>query len=244
MSAMDRFLPLGSRNFRHMGGYAVPGGRTTRADRLFRSGWFELANDEAVRRFAELGIGQVFDLRTDAERERQPHILPEGGPELVPLPITSGSMGAYLDTVSTLDPAEIDCKSAMVRMYAEMPQQGRSAFEGLFRALGEGDGGALIICATGKDRTGVASALLLTALGVREPEVLGDYLVSADVYRGHEEEFARRHGYEERTGHPLGLFRDVFTVHPEYLEAAGIDALARTLLTDADRQRLGDRFTS
>lgn len=245
MSA-GRFLTLGgSRNFRHMGDYPVAHGRTTRADRLFRSGWFELDEAEAER-FAALGITQLFDLRTAAEREKQPLQLPDGGPEQIHLPIASGSMGAYLDSVSQLGPDEIDCKSAMVRMYGEMLEQGTTAFGDLFARLLDADGGALIICATGKDRTGVSSALLLTALGVGTPDVLADYMISADVYRGHEEEFARRHNYEERTGHALGLFRDVFTVHPEYLQAVAGGALAPIvdgLLQSGDRDRLRERFT-
>jgi protein-tyrosine phosphatase len=243
-ATLDRFLNLGgSRNFRHMGGYAAAGGTRTRADRLFRSGWFDLQEEEEVRRFGGLGIRQVFDLRSDPERERQPLRLPGDAPPVTSLPITSGSMGAYLDTVSSLDPAEIDCKAAMVSMYREMPREGRAAFEALFRDLAAGDGGALILCATGKDRTGVASALLLTALGVSKADVLNDYLISADVYRGHEEEFARRHGYEERTGHALGLFRDVFTVHSGYLDAIwDVEGIGQ-LVTEADRRRLIDRFT-
>jgi protein-tyrosine phosphatase len=244
--ATERFLTLGgSHNFRHMGGYPAAGGRTTRGDRLYRSGWFALEGDD-VARFSALGITQLFDLRTAAERDKQPLVLPDGGPEQISLPMASGSMGAYLDTVSRLEPDEIDCKSAMVRMYGEMPEQGMAAFASLFEQLAEGEGGALIICATGKDRTGVASALLLTALGVSREDVLADYMISADVYRGHEEEFARRHNYEARTGHALGLFRDVFTVHPEYLDAVGdgaLDIVIDGLLRPGEPQRLADRFT-
>lgn len=246
MSSTGRFLNLGgSRNFRHMGGYAAAGGAITRSDRLFRSGWFDLQEDE-VARFNALDIGQVFDLRTAPERERQPLRLPAGGPARVELPIASGSMGAYLDRVSRMEPAEIDCKAAMVRMYREMPDQGLAAFKSFFRELAVGERGALIICATGKDRTGVASALLLTALQVDAADVLADYLISADVYRGHEEEFARRHGYEERTGHSLALFRDVFTVYPDYLQAVadgGLPTLVEALLGEADRSRIAARFS-
>ena len=88
----------------------------------------------------------------------------------------------------------------------------------MLEAFSQGEGGAMMICSAGKDRTGVGSALLL--LLVRQPELGGsaDYLVSADIYCGAEEEFARRHGYA-RYGHDLTCFNDVFTVHPDYLEA-------------------------
>jgi len=111
----------------------------------------------------------------------------------------------------------------------------------------------MIMCSTGKDRTGVASALLLTALGVPQSTVLADYLISADVYRGRELTFARNHGLEA-LGIDLNLVKDVFTVHPEYLGAVwqrideivgSREAFLRDMmaLSADDLQRLRDVYT-
>jgi protein-tyrosine phosphatase len=207
----------GSRNARHMGGYPAGDGRVTRADRLYRSGWFELETNRDRLDFADLGIRQVVDFRTAEERARRPlHSL--AGAELIEAPIASGYMKKYLGTVVGIAPERLDCRSAMTRMYFQMLDTGGPQFATMFEAFTRGEGGAMMICSAGKDRTGVGSALLLTALGVAKQDAFADFVVSADAYRGAEEEFARRHGYE-RFGHDLTRFNDVFTVYPEYLEA-------------------------
>jgi protein-tyrosine phosphatase len=253
-SLQGRLVAIGaSRNFRHMGDYGAGEGCVTRADRLFRSDVLSLSNDRDMAMFRALGITQLFDFRTDAERSRQPLELPTAlAVETRSLPIESGAMRRYLAEVAALEPAAVDCKFAMTRMYYEMLDVAASQLRAYFRALTEADGAMLVMCTTGKDRTGLACALLLSALGVSAPQVMQDYLLSAIVYRGHEEEFARRHGYEAK-GHELARFRDVFTVHPEYLEAVWRRAAERagdvaSLLTheflDTRAQRiLRERFT-
>ena len=216
----SRRVPIGdSLNARHIGDYAAGGGRRTRSDRLFRAGWFELADDTAVERLVALDIRQVIDFRTPDEFERRPLAIGESeGVEVVSLPILSGNMRAYIDDTAHMAADEIDCRAAMVRLYSEILDYASDAYAAMFAALARGEGAALLLCSAGKDRTGVGAALLLAALGVTTANIAADFLLSADCYRGQEENFARRHGYD-RTGHPLALFRDVFTVHPDYFEA-------------------------
>jgi len=56
----------------------------------------------------------------------------------------------------------------------------RDQFLGFFQALLDADGPVLFHCSTGKDRTGVAAALLLMALGVSEEDIVKDYMRSLD----------------------------------------------------------------
>ncbi|MEN3953296.1 tyrosine-protein phosphatase [Iodidimonas sp. SYSU 1G8] len=217
---MSRFIPIGdSVNFRHLGGYEGAGGRRTREDALFRGGWFEIADDDDAARFAATGIRRIFDFRSTAEREKRPL-----GPriresvQIHELGISPGSMGPYLQSLRNLPAAEADCKSAMTRMHREMLEEGTPRFREFFARLVGDQGPFMIMCSTGKDRTGVVSALLLSALGVSKTTVLEDYLISADVYRDKELVFARNHGLDA-LGIDLTLVKDVFTVHPEYIGA-------------------------
>ena len=252
--AARRHVPVGdSRNARHMGGYAAAGGLLTRADRLFRSGWFALADDGARERLRGLGIRQIVDFRTADELARRPLAVGgDDGIEIVSLPILNGNMRAYIESTAHLAPGEVDCRHAMTRMYDEILGHAEASYRGMFGALARGAGGALLLCSAGKDRTGVGSALLLAALGVAHPDIVADYMLSADCYRGHELELARQHGYE-RTGHGLARFHDVFTVYPQYIEATfeaatrragSLPALATDLAGgEAAVGRLRERFT-
>jgi protein-tyrosine phosphatase len=69
----------------------------------------------------------------------------------------------------------------------------------------------LFHCAAGKDRTGVAAALILTALGVRPSIIMDDYLLSNRLFRpiaGH------------TTDLPDDIRETIIKVRPSYLEAA------------------------
>jgi protein-tyrosine phosphatase len=215
----NRFIPMGSSvNFRHLGGYEATGGRMTRGDRLFRSGWFELANEDDTHLFESLCIRTAFDFRTEAERKRKPLRL-ERTPKVrhVFLDISSGSMGEYLQRIRHLRPEEIDCRAEMTRMYEAMLTEATPRLRDLMAILLESPDPVLLFCSTGKDRTGVASAMLLAALGVPKATIFSDYMLSADAYAGQELQFARNHGLEN-LGHEVEVFKDIFTVHPEYLE--------------------------
>ncbi len=223
----NRFVPItDSLNFRHMGGYETVGGKITRGDLLYRSGWFELSTPHDVELFESLALAKVFDFRSEPERKRKPLILGVANPpELVELGISPGSMGPYLQQISNLPPHEVDCKREMIRMHSTLLNEGLPRYRELFAQLVQGSGPVLLLCSTGKDRTGVAAALMLTVLGVPWATIREDYLLSAQVYRGHELTFARNHGLD-RLGVDLNLVRDVFTVHPEYLDAVWGSALS------------------
>lgn len=251
---MSRFIHIGgSLNFRHLGGYEGSGGRCTRADALYRGGWFELTGEKDAARFASTGILRIFDLRSAPEREKRP--LGDRIRELAEiheLGISPGSMGPYLQSIRGRPAAEVDCKAAMTRMHYEMLEEGTPQFREFFARLTGGEGPIMIMCSTGKDRTGVASVLLLSALGVSRQVALEDYMISAEVYRDRELIFARNHGLEA-LGVDLNLVKDVFTVHPEYLGAVlrridetsgGLDAfITETLgVSETDRRRLRDLY--
>jgi protein-tyrosine phosphatase len=237
-----------------MGGYETGSGRRTRGDMLFRGGWFDLANESDVTTFEATGIKHIFDFRSEPERARRP--LGEAirsRANIVELGISPGSMGPYLRSIREQQPEQINCKSAMTRMHYEMLDEGIPRFRTFFRHLRYVEEPFMIMCSTGKDRTGVASALLLAALNVPDDALFDDYLISADAYRGREVTFARNHGLET-LGVDLNLVKDVFTVHPEYLRAVWrrIDDLTGSMtnflnetmsLSDAKLRDLAEKLT-
>lgn len=78
----------------------------------------------------------------------------------------------------------------------------------------EGNVPLLYHCTAGKDRTGMASALILYALGADDKTVMDDYLLSNKYIE------AKFESYIEQYPNLLGLF----SVKQEYLQA-GLDAI-------------------
>ena len=68
-------------------------------------------------------------------------------------------------------------------IYRRFLETGRDAYRTLFGVFAESEGGVLFHCAAGKDRTGVAAALLLDLAGVRDEDIVGDYSQSAGLLK-------------------------------------------------------------
>ena len=99
-------------------------------------------------------------------------------------------------------------------------------------------------CSAGKDRTGWASAAILTALGVPKATVMQDYLASNDYLKEkNDKTLAQTAALIDRS-----LIEPVLTVKKEYLDASFSEVkakyktfdkyLAAVGVTKADRQKL------
>ena len=70
--------------------------------------------------------------------------------------------------------------------YRDYPRRCAPGFRTLFATLSDGQHRPLVFhCTAGKDRTGFASALLLTLLGVHWEAVMEDYLRTNELWTGH-----------------------------------------------------------
>ena len=236
-----RLTPFGrSANFRHLGGYRAAVGKITRGDLLFRSGWLQLNGPADVTSFEKIGIRRIIDFRNQAEVAAKPFALPGiGSADIVNLPVQHGSMAGFLQSLAAGSSSSADTRQAMASMYREMIELGADQFRAFFRGAAASDGALLVACSLGKDRTGVASGLLLAALGVSEGDIFADYLISDAVYRTQSESLYASMSFAAR-GIPLDLVRDVLTVNAEYLRAAWEEMIFRYGSIDAYlEQRLG-----
>jgi len=172
-----RKLPFeGAKNFRDLGGYPAFDGRTTRWGRVYRSGALHRMTKQDLDIFKDLGVKAVFDLRGDSERNLEPDPVPS-----VHLPV--------LDELAATEAAGLlfarspqEAEEAMSRTYRGMLERRASVFGTLLSNLSRPENlPAVVHCAGGKDRTGIAAALLLSALGVPREHVLEDYALTGQV---------------------------------------------------------------
>jgi len=169
----ERELPLAKgSNFRDLGGYKGAGGKTVRWGKVFRSGALPLLTEDDYALLGGLQIGTIVDLRSLEEREvagtllddRTGALFVSNDYSLKPLMANMGSMkGEYVYT-------------GMEKLLA--PQ-----YRSLFRRLLADDGAVMYHCSAGQDRTGIASALILSALGVDRETILADYHLSTQLRR-------------------------------------------------------------
>ncbi len=200
----ERVLPLtGAWNTRDLGGFAAAAGKRVAWGRLFRSDGLDGLTRADKACLATVPIKTVVDFRSEEEQTSHPDRLPETVERYLRYPIVPGSLTAAGGAgVSSSRQARTLMESLYVLLVTE--EVCLSQYRRFFAVLQEGSGLPLLFhCSAGKDRTGLAAALILHALGVDGRDIMRDYLASATCLAGK---------YPSNEG--------VFSVAPEYLRAA------------------------
>lgn len=221
-----RVLPLPSgHNFRDIGGYTTREGRMVKWRRVFRSGFMsKIAGDDIVR-LHELGIDTILDLRANDEREERPTLWHHGtGTEIWARDheFSAGSLG---ELALRPDLMPEHSREGMFDIYRTLPHEQVESFRELFTRIAQGRLPILYNCSAGKDRTGLASALLLSLLGVDAATIEADYMLSNEAIDGLIDFMANSPKY-------AGLVRQLeqalpmLRVEPEYL-ATSMAVIAR-----------------
>lgn len=217
----NRHIPFeGTPNFRDYGGYQAMDGRTVKWRQLFRSGQLSKLTDRDQEQFSGLDIRIVFDFRRDDERGKDPSLLPASRlPEIVPLPINPGSAVGFLDNIAGGNMDSQAMASNMCDINKEFVIDQADKYHQMFACLlNHDEGGSLVHCAAGKDRTGFAAAMILSALGVRRDTIFADYMLTAD-YLLVDKEIARVSKKYAWPGEPE-VMRPMLEVRPDYLQSA------------------------
>jgi len=175
----ERVVALeGGRNFRDLGGYPAADGRTVKWGLLYRSGSMTglTANDYTT--LAKRGIRVVCDLRSTSERKAEPVAWPNAKP----LRILSDDY--ELDNAMFMPKGDMktwtpdQARAALASSYPKMLTQFNGQYRRMFAQLLAHQAPLAFNCSAGKDRTGIAAALLLTALGVPRETIIEDYLLT------------------------------------------------------------------
>ena len=175
----ERLVPLrGAENFRDLGGYQTASGERAKWGMLYRSAELTYLEEADFERLQQLGIRTVYDFRDNGERENHPtRLTGPWQPTLVSydytqdLQVMMGKMREHLDSPEQM-------KQMIAEHSATFPDEFRGQFAGLFERLVNDPVPLVFHCHEGKDRTGMASALVLTALGVPRETIMQDYLLS------------------------------------------------------------------
>ncbi len=200
----------GATNFRDLGGYPGRDGRPVRWRRLFRSDHLAglTPGDQDV--LSGLALGRAFDFRGVDESAAAAYALP--GVSRHPLPIEPTvvqNIHAMLEAGRDLSAA--DAVALMQQTYRAFAHDNAPRFAELFRHLLEDDAPLVFHCTAGKDRTGFAAALILSALEVPRPLVVQDYLLTNELYR---------RAHTSQTQAPQEVLDVLWRVQVEFLDAA------------------------
>ena len=234
MNKTERHLPLqqaqhglqpqrllrmdGVSNCRDLGGYPAADGRPLAWGRLYRSGTLYHAS-AADKQFLlqDLALQQLVDLRNAQECHHEPE--PQ---ELISaldyhhLPVTVAGTSRE-DIIRLLRQPGTDAAAVLQLANERLVLEHQGEFRHFFQVLLQADGPLLFHCTEGKDRTGFASLLLLSALGVDEPWIMQDYLLTN---RANAEAVERRLQQAASMQMDVAVLRQLLLADARYLQQA------------------------
>jgi protein-tyrosine phosphatase len=238
----------GTLNFRDVGGVPVGVDRQIAFGRLFRSDTLQFLTAEDVAILVDtVGLRTDIDLRLDFELDVEGRgLLGDADVELAHLPFHvagANRPGSATPILRAEDP--------VVSHYVDYLGHSPQSVAGLITVLGQPHAlPALVHCAAGKDRTGIAVAMVLAAVGCTYEDIATEYAAGSHLIPAVMERLSTMVSYGESLAQ---LPPDARLTPPEYIErffiavtatyGGPIDYLRSHGITDADLQALSDALT-
>ena len=263
----EHFLPVkGIVNARDLGGYKTADGRVVKSGLLLRGASLATATDADLALLAALSVVKIFDFRTDFEKKgKENRALP--GADYIWLPLQPAEDEDTPEEITQHKSFDISklimiaafnekAKAIAREMYPLMVTRPacQRQFTAFLREVVDTPGGAIYFhCMQGKDRTGLAAAYLLSALGVDRETIIADFDKTNQVYARDVRKYCRRvkffGGKEEELAVVkafIGANTANFIKALDLIDAkyGSMDAYLRNILglTDADFEILRRRY--
>lgn len=212
----DRLIPMDHvQNLRDLGGIMGADDRRIAPHRLYRSGNPALGTPADFTRLAALHLDDVVDFRAASEKTPAEAAFGAQFPWVAD-PVLAGDLSpaAIVPMLKRSTPEQMH--RFMVDLYRQFPQDYQAQFA-RFLKLAEADKTLLYHCTAGKDRTGFATVLLLSALGVDRATVIANYLESN---RYNAAGNARALVQLQKIGVAPAVAQPLLDVDPDYIGAA------------------------
>lgn len=239
----DRHLPMTQGyNFRDLGGYHTIDGKYIKWGKVFRSDDLHNLSPEDLHYLSEIPIVSIVDFRSEEEINLQPDKNPISTKENYKFSITPGNlMDAVRNNMDKMTTEEINSLMMDMNRLLVSDSSCVKQYKKFFSLLQNEENIPLLFhCTAGKDRTGMGSALFLSALGVDEQTIVKDYLLS-NMY------LANKYAKIKAENPKLSA---LFEVKQEFLQA-GLDKIKTDYgsienylikVLDVDIQTLRDKY--
>ncbi|MFF1561707.1 tyrosine-protein phosphatase [Streptomyces sp. NPDC058279] len=229
-------------NFRDLGGYRGIDGRRVAWGLLYRADSLGKLRGADWERFLDLGIRTVIDLRYPWEADTKGRV-----PEPHRFVYANLSIEHRPYDQAEIDP-DTDPWRYLADRAAEVTEDGVAEIRQAVELIAAAEPGATVFhCTSGKDRTGLVAAFVLTLLGVSREDVLADFALTeratdrllADWHTAHPGRTMRWPSYGRAPARVLALVLDDLTAR--YDSPSGY-LLDRVGISSATVGRLRDRL--
>ena len=212
-------------NFRDLGGLKTSCGKTVKHNRLLRAAQPVGLLSGDIEKLNKHGLKSIIDLRTTHEITKEP-VDTIDGVDYTHIDVMGENSAQAADpkhwaNMLDADPAKVELQ--FIETYkefatSECSRRGYGVFLKACANLAEGS--ILFHCAAGKDRTGLAAAIILRLLRVADDDIYTDYLKTIE----HQEQISSTHLEKAKAAgineQQLNSMKILLGVKKEFLAAA------------------------
>jgi protein-tyrosine phosphatase len=208
----QQFLPVKSIvNARDLGGHVMQDGRILQDRVLLRSAHLADATEKDLAWLAAIPVAKVIDFRKEEEKlGKVDKAIPGSSYVCLPIDASGNAMASATEQEKKKFTGRKKFEIQKLIVFAAFNDRAKTIaremyptllfnpecqqqFARFFQLVLETDHGAVLFhCTQGKDRTGVASALLLAALGADKETIIADFDATNKVYAKDVKKYTRR----------------------------------------------------
>jgi len=201
----------GAANFRDIGGYSTATGKIVSLGKIYRSAEISKLTDVDIKNLEDRNITVDIDFRGQQEANQAPDKLWKNV-DYLRCGAGSEKITNWMASLKTVHNGD----SLMRNFYRDIDSLGMRYKELFQKLLLQKKSEAIVYhCSAGKDRTGIATALILYVLGVPKQTIMDDYEAS-NYYR--KAENIKMANMIASMGIDRAVVNDMMTVKASYLE--------------------------
>ena len=215
--AAERMLPLKSiANIRDMGGYRTVNDQLVRWGLVYRSGDLSRLSQRDSEYLQRLGIRLICDLRNTQEVESRPDNIPVGV-NYLRCPVYEDEFPRLVMPVMLFNRHKLG--ETLGSGYTEWLEIGATAYGQLFKAMTDRKNLPILFhCSAGKDRAGIAAAIMLSLLGIPDETIIADYSLTNLAFDHLLTNF-KEENQLDRLRIPVDDARIMFAANPEWIRS-------------------------
>jgi protein-tyrosine phosphatase len=164
-------------NVRDLGGCSTKHNKQTRWQAFVRADNLARLSSDGKKALMAYGVKTIIDLRSEYELDIDPPAFASfqgqnGFPQYINLPILDESDKVGIEIINQTP--------ALTEMYSTIIDRYQKNIAQVMKAFAEATNGTILFhCHSGRDRTGIIAAMLLSLVGVDDTTIAKDYAVSS-----------------------------------------------------------------
>ena len=167
-------------NFRDLGGYYNKEKKQTQWGKLYRSASLAMANKHDMDVLNQLGIKTMIDFRTEKENISYP--VKYHAEQVFSFPLRGNNYNIFFDRILSERMRKGDVLVYQQDVLSFILENNADYFIKMFDVLLDEDNYPIVFyCSLGKDRSAIATALILEALEIDRETIISDYLLSNNL---------------------------------------------------------------